>query len=66
MPGMSGRDMAKKITNILPDIKILFMSGYNSDSIVHDSVLYEGLNFLKKPFTTSKLALKVREVLDKQ
>ena len=54
MPGMSGRDMAKKITNILPDIKILFMSGYNSDSIVHDSVLYEGLNFLKKPFTTSK------------
>lgn len=65
MPDMSGRDMAKKITKIRPDIKVLFMSGYTSDSVVHEGVLYEGLNFIKKPFTVEKLGLKVREVLNK-
>ena len=64
MPGMNGRDMAKKITKIRPGIKILFMSGYTSDGIVHQGILYKGLNFIKKPFTLDRLARKVREIMD--
>lgn len=66
MPEMSGREMAKKIKNICPDIKVLFMSGYTSDTTLHDGLLYQGFNFVEKPFSTEKLGSKVREILSQK
>ena len=49
---------------MLPEIKVLFMSGYTDNAIVHQGVLDPGIAFLPKPFTPSTLAGKVRQVLD--
>jgi PAS domain S-box-containing protein len=64
MPEMNGRDLAKKLQSIIPNVKRLFMSGYTADVIAHHSVIDEGMSFIQKPFSTKELAAKVREVLD--
>ena len=64
MPGISGREMATKVSERWPKIKVLYMSGYTENSIVHHGVLDTGTFFLAKPFTPAALANKVREVLD--
>ena len=63
MPGMSGRELADEIKQIHPETRILFMSGYTSNAIVHRGVLDEELSLLTKPFTRSRLTQKVREML---
>jgi YesN/AraC family two-component response regulator len=65
MPEMNGKELSIKMQEIFPDIRIIFMSGYTSDTIAHRGVLEEGVNFISKPFSMSSLAAKVREVLDK-
>jgi FixJ family two-component response regulator len=45
-------------------MRVLFMSGYTDDAIVHQGVLDEAANFIQKPFGPASLARKVREVLD--
>ena len=64
MPEMNGRDLAKNILSIHPNIKCLFMSGYTANVIAHRGVLEEGVNFIQKPFSMEKLGAKAREVLD--
>ncbi len=64
MPDMNGKDMAKIIHELRPDIRCLYMSGYPSDVIVHEGSLEEGVNFIQKPFTVKELTEKVRQVLD--
>jgi two-component system, cell cycle sensor histidine kinase and response regulator CckA len=64
MPQMSGKDVAQMCTATIPTLKVLYMSGYTSDVIMHHGVLEEGLAFLQKPFTPVSLTAKVREVLD--
>jgi PAS domain S-box-containing protein len=64
MPGISGREVAKQVTARWPGVKVLFMSGYTENSIIHHGVLDDGTFFLAKPFTPSALTNKVREVLD--
>ncbi len=64
MPGVSGPDLASSMTSLRPDMKVLYMSGYTDNAIVHKGLLDPGIWFLPKPFTPATLAAKVREVLD--
>ena len=63
MPGMSGRELSARLCASRPDIKVLYLSGYTEDAIIHEGVLEPGTAFLQKPFTLQALARKVREVL---
>jgi PAS domain S-box-containing protein len=63
MPEMNGRDLYEKMAAIQPDIKVLYMSGYIDNVIVHHGTLDEGVNFLQKPFSVQNLTQKVRQVL---
>ncbi len=64
MPGASGRDLARRLSESRPETRVLYVSGYTDDAIVHHGMLEPGLHFLQKPFTPAMLAKKVREVLD--
>jgi PAS domain S-box-containing protein len=66
MPGLSGREVANQILARRPETKVLYMSGYATNAIVHHGVLDANTYFLPKPFTPGSLASKVREVLDQQ
>ncbi|MCB0166927.1 MAG: PAS domain S-box protein [Anaerolineae bacterium] len=63
MPNMNGRELYEKMTAFKPDIKVLYMSGYTDNVIVHHGILDEGINFLQKPFTVRMLTRKVKQVL---
>jgi PAS domain S-box-containing protein len=64
MPGMNGRELAQRISEIRPNVKILYMSGYTENVIGHDGTLDAGVRLLQKPFNLRDLKSKVREVLD--
>ncbi len=63
MPEMNGRDLAKNILSIYPNLKCLFMSGYTANVIAHHGVLDEGVSFIQKPFSRAQFAAKVRKTL---
>lgn len=64
MPHMGGRAVADAVTSLRPTVKVLYLSGYTANAIVHRGVLDPKTPFLEKPFTPATLASKVREVLD--
>jgi CheY-like chemotaxis protein len=64
MPGMSGREVARRVVALRPQVKVLYLSGYTDDAIVRHGMLEPGIAFLQKPFSADMLARKVREVLD--
>lgn len=61
---MGGPELARRLSGIRPDMRVLYISGYTDDAIIHHGVLTEGTAFLQKPFTTEALARKIRQVLD--
>jgi PAS domain S-box-containing protein len=66
MPGMNGRELAKRVSEIRPNTKVLYMSGYTENAIGHNGTLDKGITLLQKPFTLQALQAKVREVLDQK
>ena len=64
MPGMNGRELAQRVSEIRPNTKVLYMSGYTENVIGHNGTLDAGVRLLQKPFTLRELKSKVREVLD--
>lgn len=64
MPETSGKEVADQLTALNSKLKVLFMSGYTDEAIVHHGVLDSNIEFIQKPFTPAALARKVREVLD--
>lgn len=64
MPGMSGRELAEKLSRWQPEMKVLYMSGYTDDAMIRYGVLEAGMNFMQKPFSMEALTQKVRQILD--
>jgi PAS domain S-box-containing protein len=69
MPGITGRELAKRLTARHPEMRVLYMSGYTfgitTQTGMQSGLLEDGVAFLQKPFTPSALSEKVREVLDR-
>ena len=66
MPGMNGRQLADQLKLLYPYMKIVYMSGYTDNAIVHHCILENGVNFIQKPFTIDALTRKLRDVLDRR
>ena len=62
--GMTGRELADEAARRRPGMKVIFMTGYAGNAIVHDGRVQKGLHLISKPFTFSQLGAKVRKVLD--
>jgi two-component system, cell cycle sensor histidine kinase and response regulator CckA len=65
MPEMKGSELAQRLQQLRPGLRILFASGYSEDVIAHHGVLDPGVDFLQKPYSIEELARRVREVLDR-
>jgi signal transduction histidine kinase len=64
MPGTSGLELTRQMVEQRPGLKVVYMSGYTEEAIVHHGILDPGIAFLHKPFTSETLGHKIREVLD--
>jgi len=63
MLGKGGRELVERLEKTRSDTKILYMSGYTDNAIVHHGILEKGLSFIQKPFTSHGLTKKVREAM---
>ncbi|GAJ01877.1 unnamed protein product [marine sediment metagenome] len=67
MPEMGGIELSEKLTEIYPELKVLYCSGYPENHITsQNGILKKGVNFLSKPYQGEGLAKKIREILDKK
>jgi CheY-like chemotaxis protein len=64
MPEMNGRKLADRALELRPDLKVMFMTGFTKNAVVHNGVLDAGVHFLAKPFTLEELSKKIREALE--
>jgi len=65
MPRLGGRELARRLTELRPDTKVLYMSGYAENALAFGGVLSEGINFIQKPYSLDSLAARIRQVLDR-
>ena len=66
MPGMNGRELARKASQLRPELRVIYMTGYSRNAVTHHGRLDPNLDVLQKPVTQSDLAMRIREVLDKR
>jgi PAS domain S-box-containing protein len=64
LPGPNGRELATAARLLRPDLKVLFMTGYSRNAVVHQGRLEDGVQLIQKPVTQASLAAKIRDVLD--
>jgi CheY-like chemotaxis protein len=64
MPGMNGRELAKRADALRPGLKVLYVTGYSRNAIVHQGRLDPGVELIQKPITQEALAGRVRDLLD--
>ncbi|MGC9195526.1 MAG: PAS domain S-box protein [Syntrophobacteraceae bacterium] len=65
MPEMNGKDLRDKLARLIPEVRIIFMSGYTANVIAHHGILDKDIDFLQKPFSIKTLLQRVRSVLDR-
>jgi two-component system cell cycle sensor histidine kinase/response regulator CckA len=65
MPGGSGPELIRTLLERRPSVKVIYMSGYTDEAIVHHGILNPGVAFLQKPFSSETLARKIRELLSR-
>jgi CheY-like chemotaxis protein len=65
MPGLSGKEVAERLTALRPGLRVLYMSGYTDNIIAQHGVLAPGTGFISKPFTPDSLATAVRAAIDR-
>ena len=66
MPGWNGRELAREAERLRPGIRILYMTGYSRNAVVHQGRLDEGVDLLQKPVSQAQLAMRVRTALDRK
>jgi CheY-like chemotaxis protein len=64
MPEMNGRKLADRALELRPALKIVYMTGYTRNAVVHNGILDSDVAFLPKPFSVEQLASKIRQVFD--
>jgi CheY-like chemotaxis protein len=65
LPGRNGRQLANEALALRPDLKVLFMTGYSRNAIVHQGRLDPGVEVIQKPITQDARATRIREVFDR-
>jgi CheY-like chemotaxis protein len=65
MPGMNGRKLAEAAASLHPSLKVLYMTGYSRNAVVHQGRLDPGVDVIQKPLSEEALATMVRKVLDR-
>ncbi|HWP05912.1 MAG TPA: PAS domain S-box protein [Polyangiaceae bacterium] len=65
MPRLGGRELARRLTELRPQTKVLYMSGYAENALAFGGVLSEGIDFIQKPYSLDALAARIRQVLDR-
>jgi FixJ family two-component response regulator len=65
MPGMTGRDLAREVAKLRPELRTVYMTGYSRNAVTHHGRLDPNLDVLQKPVTQRDLAMRIREALDK-
>jgi CheY-like chemotaxis protein len=66
MPDMNGKQLADRVRELRPGVKVLYTTGYTRNAVIHNGMLDRDVSFLPKPFTIQQLATKVRQVLDQK
>jgi len=66
MPGWNGRELAKQAESLRPGLRVLYMTGYSRNAVVHQGRLDEGVDLLQKPVSQAQLATRVRTALDRK
>ncbi len=65
MPGLNGRELGKRAQALRPGLRVLYMTGYSRNAVVHQGRLDEGVDLLQKPVSQAQLATRIRAMLDR-